>query len=143
MINVSKLKEGIVIDHIDEGRGYYIYKELKLNQIKDPVVLMQNIPSRKMGKKDLIKIETDLDLDLNALGLINPNATINIVKNGELIRKFKLTLPEKVSGLLVCKNPRCITRSEYVPSIDFYLVNEANKTYRCEYCDTYTTYLEK
>lgn len=142
MINVSKLKKGIVIDHIEAGHGFQIYKELHLNEIDDVVVLLKNIPSKKMGKKDIIKIETDLDLDMTVLGLIDPNVTVNFVKNGELKSKLQLTLPQKVKGIMKCKNPRCITQYEDVGEIDFYLVDAEKKLYRCEYCDSYTTFID-
>lgn len=140
MLNVAKLKKGIVIDHIVAGKGFDIYKELHLNEIDAPVVLMKGIDSIKMGKKDLIKIETDLPLDMNVLGLIDPDVTINYVKDGQLLEKVKLQLPEKVTGILECHNPRCITQYEEVGDIDFYLVNKDKKIYRCEYCDSYTTF---
>lgn len=143
MINVSKLKKGIIIDHIESGHGFEIYKELHLNEIDDVVVLMKNVPSKKMGQKDLIKIETDLELDMNVLGLIDPNVTINFVKNGELASKVQLTLPTRVTGIMKCKNPRCISQYEDVGDIDFYLVDAEKKLYRCEYCDSYTTFIEK
>jgi len=143
MINVSQLKKGIIIDHIEAGHGFEIYKELHLNDIDDVVVLLNNIPSKKMKKKDLIKIETDMQIDMNVLGLIDPNVTINFVKNGEMYKKMKLTLPKVVEGIMKCKNPRCITKHEDVRQIKFYLVNEEKKQYRCEYCDAYTTFMEE
>ncbi|MGV8905054.1 MAG: aspartate carbamoyltransferase regulatory subunit [Acetobacterium sp.] len=143
MINVSQLKKGIIIDHIEAGHGFEIYKELHLNDIDDVVVLLNNIPSKKMKKKDLIKIETDLQIDMNVLGLIDPNVTINFVKNGEMYKKVKLTLPQVVEGIMKCRNPRCITQHEDVRQIKFYLVNEEKKQYRCEYCDAYTTFMEE
>lgn len=143
MINVSKLKKGIIIDHIESGHGFEIYKELHLNEIDDVVVLMKNVPSKKMGQKDLIKIETDLELDMNVLGLIDPNVTINFVNNGELVSKVQLTLPTRVTGIMKCKNPRGISQYEDVGDIDFYLVDAEKKLYRCEYCDSYTTFIEK
>lgn len=143
MINVSKLKKGIIIDHIESGHGFEIYKELHLNEIDDVVVLMKNVRSKKMGQKDLIKIETDLELDMNVLGLIDPNVTINFVNNGELVSKVQLTLPTRVTGIMKCKNPRCISQYEDVGDIDFYLVDAEKKLYRCEYCDSYTTFIEK
>lgn len=142
MLNVSKLKKGIIIDHIEAGHGFEIYKELHLNDIDDVVVLLKGVPSRKMGKKDLIKIETDLDLDMDVLGLIDPNVTINFVKNGELVDKIQLSLPEKVVGIMECKNPRCITQYEKVKDTEFHLVDAEKKLYRCEYCDSYTRFIE-
>ena len=134
MINVSKLKKGIVIDHIKEGNGYKIFDQLGLDKLKDPVVLLNNIPSRKMGTKDLIKIENDIYLDLTVLGLIDSGVTINIIENGERKEKIKLELPQKVQGILKCKNPRCISSVEEVGDIEFTLVNPETKEYQCEYC---------
>jgi aspartate carbamoyltransferase regulatory subunit len=139
MINVSKLKKGIVIDHIEAGHGFKIFRELHLDEVDDVVVLLKNIPSKKMGRKDLIKIETDVKLDITVLGLVDPNVTVNYVKDGELVRKAKIKLPKKVVGILQCKNPRCITHYEKVKDISFYLVNPEKKEYRCEYCDTITS----
>lgn len=143
MIKVDKLKKGVVIDHIQEGKGMDIFNELHLNDIGMPVVLMKGVPSEKMGAKDLIKIETDLDINMDILGLIDPNITVNFVSNGKLERKQKLTLPTKVTGILECHNPRCISQHENVGEIEFYLVDEENKVYRCEYCDSYTTFDNK
>lgn len=139
MINVSKLKKGIVIDHIEAYKGYKVFNQLKLDQLEDVVVLMRNVPSHKMGKKDLIKIENDVDIDLTVLGLIDPNVTVSIIENGERVEKIKLSLPDKVSGILECKNPRCISHYEDVGEIEFSLIDEEEKLYRCEYCDTTTS----
>lgn len=139
MINVSKLKKGVVIDHIEANKGYKIFNQLKLDQSKDVVVLMRNVPSQKMGRKDLIKIENDINVDLTVLGLIDPNVTVNIVENGERIKKIKLSLPEKVMGILECKNPRCISKHENIGEIGFILVDKEKKLYRCEYCDARTS----
>ena len=100
MINVSKLKEGIVIDHIKAGHGYKIFQQLGLDKLDDVVVLMRNVDSTKMGRKDLIKIETNLDLNLEVLGLIDPNVTISYIKDGERVNKVSLTPPETVNGIL-------------------------------------------
>lgn len=142
MINVSKLREGIVIDHIEAGHGYKIFQQLNLDKIDDVVVLMRNVPSRKMGKKDLIKIETDLALDLTVLGLIDPDITVNYIKDGEKVKKLKLSLPEKVVGILKCKNPRCITGMEKVSQHQFYLADKEKREYACEYCDARTSLME-
>ncbi len=138
MINVSKLKKGIVIDHIKANHGYKIFKQLGLDRIDDTVVLMRNVDSRKMGKKDLIKIETDVHLNLDVLGLIDPDVTINYVENGELVRKVRLELPLEVTGILTCRNPRCITNQEHVEDIRFRLVDPETKEYACEYCEART-----
>lgn len=139
MINVSKLKKGVVIDHIEAKNGYKVFNQLKLDELEDVVVLMRNVPSHKMGNKDLIKIENDIDIDLTVLGLIDPNVTVSIIENGERIKKIKLSLPEKVNGILKCKNPRCISHYEDVGEIEFKLINAEKKLYRCEYCDTTTS----
>ena len=139
MINVSKLKEGIVIDHIRAGHGYKIFQQLGLDRLDDVVVLMRNVDSVKMGKKDLIKIETDLSLNLDVLGLIDPNVTISYIQNGERVKKVHLTAPERVRGILACKNPRCITNQEPIADAVFYLVNAKANQYACEYCDARTS----
>lgn len=139
MINVSKLKKGIVIDHIKAGNGYKIFRQLGLDKLEDPVVLLKNIPSHKMGIKDLIKIENDIYLDLTVLGLIDSGVTINIVENGKRKEKIKLELPKKVLGILKCRNPRCISTVEDVGDIEFTLVNPVTKEYQCEYCHEKTS----
>ena len=134
MINVSKLKKGIVIDHIKSGNGYKIFRQLGLDKLEDTVVLLKNIPSKKMQVKDLIKIENDIYLDLTVLGLIDSGVTINIIENGQKKEKIKLELPRKVYGILKCKNPRCVSTSENVGDIEFTLVNPVTREYQCEYC---------
>ncbi len=135
MINVSKLKKGIVLDHITAGHGYKLFKQLHLDELEDVVVLMKNVDSGKLGKKDLIKIETDMPLDLTVIGLIEPGITISYIENGECTRKLKLRLPEKVDGILTCKNPRCITSIEQELPHIFVLTDEKKEIYRCKYCE--------
>lgn len=143
MINVSKIKKGIVLDHIEAGRAHVLYKALELDKVTDAVVLMQNIFSTSMGKKDLIKIETDYNLDFTVLGLISPHTTVNFIEDGERVKKIRMELPEVVEDVLTCKNPRCITNSEReIPGHKFFLYNRDKKEYKCEYCDTVTTYGE-
>ena len=142
MINVSKVEKGIIIDHITVNRGYEVFRQLKLDRIEDVTVLMRNVPSKKMGKKDIIKIETDLDIDLTLLGLIDPGTTVNYIKEGEKIKKIKPPLPKVVHGILKCKNPRCITQYENVKNVKFYLANPEKREYRCSYCDSTTTLVE-
>lgn len=140
MINVSKLKKGIVLDHITAGQGYKIFTQLGLDKLDDVVVLMRNVNSTKMGKKDLIKIETDdFDLNLDVLGLINPGITVNYISDGKAVEREHLHLPEKVTGILKCKNPRCISQIENVGDITFTLVDPETKEYACEYCDSRTS----
>ena len=138
MINVSKLTKGIIIDHIKAGSGYKIFRQLKLDELDDVVVLMRNVDSKKMGKKDLIKIETDLKINFDVLGLIDPQATVTYVENGEAKEKVHLNLPKEVKGILTCKNPRCISNQEKLGDITFTLVDAEAKEYACEYCDART-----
>ncbi|MEF9983606.1 MAG: aspartate carbamoyltransferase regulatory subunit [Oscillospiraceae bacterium] len=140
MINVSKLKKGIVLDHIKAGQGFKIFTQLGLDKLNDVVVLMKNVDSTKMGKKDLIKIETDdFDLNLDVLGLINPGITVNYISDGKLVQSKHLTLPQKVTGILKCKNPRCISQVENLGEMTFTLVDTEKKEYACEYCDSRTS----
>ncbi|MGO1581491.1 MAG: aspartate carbamoyltransferase regulatory subunit [Peptoniphilaceae bacterium] len=143
MINVSKIKKGIVLDHIEKGKGHILYEALKLEEVEDPVVLMQNIDSSSLGKKDLIKIETDFDLDFTVLGLIAPHTTVNFIENGERVDKLRMELPQKIEDIMECENPRCITNVEKVHNHAFTLVNPDTKEYRCEYCDSLTKYKER
>jgi aspartate carbamoyltransferase regulatory subunit len=138
VINVDSLEEGIVIDHIRQGHGYKIFSQLGLDETNAVVLLLRNVPSVKMGKKDLIKIETDLEPDLAVLGLIDPDVTINYIAKGVIARKVKLTLPPFVDGIFECKNPRCITQTEAIENIRFWLYDEENRLYKCEYCDSIT-----
>lgn len=143
MINVSKIKRGIVLDHIESGKGIILYKALHLSEVKDPVVLMQNINSTSMGKKDLIKIETDFELDFTVLGLIAPKTTVNYIKDGVRIKKLRMELPKVVKGILKCHNPRCVSSDKRdIREHLFYLYNIDEKVYRCEYCDSLTKYEE-
>ncbi len=138
MMSVSKLQRGIVIDHIARGQGYKIFRQLGLDKLEDSVVLMRNVPSKKLGKKDLIKIETDMELDLDVLGLIDPTATLTYVEGGEVVKKVRLSLPEKVKGILSCKNPRCISSQEHIENVGFTLVDPESKEYACEFCESRT-----
>ncbi len=136
MLKVESIKRGIVIDHISAGLGYRIFTELKLDQVDYTTALIRNVPSKKLEKKDLIKIDNVVDLDLDMLGLLDPNITIVIIEDEHVHEKIKLSLPKKVHGILKCKNPRCISTVEKIEDIAFYLVNPDTHEYRCEYCDT-------
>ncbi|MBE6032634.1 MAG: aspartate carbamoyltransferase regulatory subunit [Firmicutes bacterium] len=138
-LNVSSLYDGIVIDHITQGHGYKIFQQLGLDKIDAAVVLIRNVKSSKMGRKDLIKVETTEELNLDVLGLIDPGITVNYIRNGEKVRKIKMELPQKVKGILTCKNPRCITNQEAIKDITFRLVDPVRKEYACEYCDVRTS----
>jgi len=139
MIRIDTIKKGIVIDHIKVGHGYKIFNHLGLDKTDYTVALLKNIPSNKLGSKDLIKIENDIHLDLTVLGLIDPGVTINIIENGIKKEKIKLRLPERVKGILKCKNPRCVTTLENIDDVEFTLVSQEKKEYRCEYCDARTS----
>jgi aspartate carbamoyltransferase regulatory subunit len=134
-MNVDAIKNGIVIDHIQAGRGMEIYKFLNLEALECPVALMMNVSSQQMGKKDIIKVDGELSLDLNVLGFIDPDITIDIIQNETCIRKYHPKLPEQLRDVVRCKNPRCITTTEQeLPQI-FHLTDRRNKVYRCLYCD--------
>ncbi|MDO5714198.1 MAG: aspartate carbamoyltransferase regulatory subunit [Tissierellia bacterium] len=135
MINVTKIKRGVVLDHIEAGKGYELFLALDLDELDEVVALLTNIPSHKYGKKDLIKIETGFEPDFKVLGLISPNTTVNIVEDGKLAKKYRMELPEEVEGILRCSNPVCITQQEEVPKIKFRLVDREKRAYACEYCD--------
>lgn len=135
-MEVTAISNGIVIDHITAGNGIRLYQFLELDHIDATVALIKNAPSKKMGKKDIIKIDAQLDLDLDALGYIDPNVTINIVKNGERVEKVNPQLPERLTNIIHCKNPRCITSVEQeIPHI-FKLTNREKGEYRCIYCES-------
>lgn len=136
MLKVDSIKKGIVIDHITAGLGYQIFTELKLYDVEYTTALIRNVPSRKLGKKDLIKIDNVVDLDLDMLGLLDPHITLVIIEAENVVNKIKLSLPKKVEGILTCKNPRCVSTIEEINDITFYLANEKSREYRCEFCDT-------
>jgi aspartate carbamoyltransferase regulatory subunit len=135
MINIDQIKNGIVIDHIKAGQGIKIFNWLGLDKAPYTVAFVINASSKRLGRKDVIKIDNDITINFDVLGLIDPNITVNIIKDEHIARKEKLKLPEKVENVLICKNPRCITSTEkYIPHI-FHLENKELQTYRCEYCD--------
>ena len=135
-LNVDKIKRGVVLDHITAGLGMNIYKYLKLEKMDCSVALIQNVKSKKMGKKDIIKIEDRIDIDMDALGYIDPNITVIIVEEGgEITSKQKLSLPRRLTNVLFCKNPRCITSIEQGITHHFELADYENRIYRCRYCE--------
>lgn len=135
MLTVNSIKKGIVIDHIKAGLGIKIFNYLGLDNPEYTVALIMNVPSEKLGRKDIIKIENKIDIDFTVLGFIDPNITINIIHNEVNKQKLKLELPEKVEDVIRCKNPRCITSTESHISHIFYLSDENLGEYRCLYCD--------
>ncbi len=136
MLNISGLSEGIVLDHIPAGKSMEIYRYMGLDKLDVQVAIIKNARSNKMGKKDIIKIEGGLDLvDLDVLGFIDPNITVNVIRDERIVEKKKLALPRTLTGVLRCKNPRCISQIEQeLPQI-FDLSDEETATYRCRYCE--------
>jgi aspartate carbamoyltransferase regulatory subunit len=142
MVTVNSISSGIVIDHIKSGVGIKIFNYLKLDKADFTVALIMNAPSKKLGKKDLIKIENVIDVDFTVLGFIDPNITIDIIENEEITRKIKLTLPQQVENVIHCHNPRCVTSIEaHLPHV-FHLVNRELGEYKCKYCDDLYTIAE-
>jgi aspartate carbamoyltransferase regulatory subunit len=135
MLTINSIKNGIVIDHIKSGFGIKIFNYLGLDKADYTVALIMNAESDKCVRKDIIKIENEINIDFKVLGLICPNATINIIENEIITKKLKLKLPERVQAVIRCKNPRCITNTEHNICQSFYLVDTNNGLYRCEYCD--------
>ncbi len=134
-MNIDSIKNGYVIDHIEAGKGMEIYNLLHLDLLDCSVAIIKNANSSKMGKKDIIKIDACIELDMDILGYVSPNATVDIIKDGNLIEKKKMTLPDKLTNVIFCKNPRCITTTEQeLPNI-FNLSDNGKKIYRCAYCE--------
>ncbi len=133
---IGQIENGIVLDHITAGRGMEIYEILGLGKLDSMVALIKNADSVKMGKKDIIKIDEVLELDLDIIGYIDPGITVNIIKGGQRIRRMKLELPAEVRGVIRCKNPRCITSVEQELEHVFRLTDRESRVYRCIYCDT-------
>ena len=134
-MEVNSVERGIVIDHIHPGYGLKVLEYLNIDLMENMIALIINASSEKHGRKDIIKIEGVTDIDLTALGLVDHKATVNIIENGVITNKINLSLPDKVTNVIKCKNPRCVTSVEQsIPHI-FHLVNEENEEYSCEYCD--------
>lgn len=134
-MNIDSIKNGIVIDHIGAKKGMEIYEALHLKDLDCAVAIITNAKSEKMGKKDIIKIDQDINIDMEVIGFIEPNATINIVKDGKLVEKRGVQLPEKIVNLAKCQNPRCITSIEKDLDQIFTLTDKENQVYRCKYCE--------
>lgn len=140
MLEVKGIENGVVIDHISVGNGLKIFNLLFADS-DNPVVLLMNVASKAIGKKDIIKIENVFDVDLNVLGLIDPKITVNVIKNNTLIEKVKATIPKTIKGGLKCQNPRCITHSDDYAIPEFKLLKANGKMeYECSYCEEITVY---
>ena len=136
MLNVGKIEEGFVLDHIQAGQSLSIYHDLKLDQLDCTVAIIKNARSNKMGKKDILKVECDIDmLDLDILGFIDHNITVNVIKDGVIVEKKELSLPRQIRNVIRCKNPRCITSIEQELMHIFVLTDPAREVYRCKYCE--------
>ncbi len=138
-MNIDSIQNGIVIDHIKAGSAMVLYDLLGLDALDVSVAIIKNVTSRKMGKKDIIKIDADIPVDLDVIGYVDPDATINVIRNGALVEKKTLSLPQTLTNVLKCKNPRCITSCEQELDHVFRLADEEKKLYRCVYCETKAT----
>ena len=134
-MNIDSIKNGIVIDHIKAKKGMYIYEALNLNELDCSVAVITNAKSKKMGRKDIIKIDKDFEVNIDMIGFLDSNITINIVKDDKIVKKFHANLPEKIVNIAKCQNPRCITSQEKELDQIFILTNKEKQTYRCKYCE--------
>lgn len=134
-MNIDSIRQGIVLDHIRAGRSMDIYRDLHLDELDCSVAIIKNVKSALMGRKDIIKIDEDIDIDLDVLGYIDPGITVNVIKDGVIREKKHLSLPDRLVNVISCRNPRCITSTE--PALDqvFLLRDRQRRLYRCMYCD--------
>ena len=135
-MTIDAIRNGIVIDHITAGKAMELYRILNLDKVDASVALLNNVTSGKLGRKDIIKIDTLLELDWDLIGYVDPSITVNIIKDGERVEKRQLKLPEVIRGVVRCKNPRCITSVEQELPQVFKLTDPENRVYRCLYCET-------
>ena len=136
-MNIDAIQNGIVIDHITAGRGMRIYELLRLDALDVSVALIKNAVSHQTGgKKDIIKIDSTMHVNFDVLGFVDPGVTVNIIRNGQLVEKRRIDMPERLVNVIRCKNPRCITSTERAIDHIFKLTDRANKVYRCVYCET-------
>lgn len=135
-MTIDSIKNGVVIDHIKAGKSMELYRFLNLESLDSQVAIIKNAPSKKMGRKDIIKIDGKIEPDLDILGYIDPDITVNIIKDGALAEKKHLELPERISNVIKCKNPRCITSTEQEVKHVFRLADRNKREYRCIYCET-------
>ena len=135
-MNIDSIKNGIVIDHITAGRGMELYNVLGLDKLDCSIAIIKNVNSNKMGKKDIIKIDADISINMTALGYVDPGVTVDIIKDGKLVEKKNVSLPSQLTNVIFCKNPRCITSTEQELPHVFRLTDEENRVFRCIYCET-------
>ena len=134
-MKIDSIRNGLVIDHIRAGGAMQIYRMLGLDSLDCSVALLRNVPSRKMGRKDIIKIDADIEIDLDVLGYVDPGITVNVIRDGVLVEKKHLDLPERLTDIITCRNPRCITTTEQGIHHVFRLTDREKRIYRCLYCD--------
>ena len=134
-MKIDSIRNGLVIDHIRAGGAMKIYGMLGLDSLDCGVALLRNVPSRKMGRKDIIKIDADIEIDLDVLGYVDPGITVNVIRDGVLVEKKHLDLPERLTDIITCRNPRCITTTEQGIHHVFRLTDREKRVYRCLYCD--------
>ena len=135
-MNIDSIRDGIVIDHITAGRGMRLYELLGLDDLDCSVAIIKNVTSKKMGKKDIIKIDSATHINMDVIGFVDPQATVNIIRDGSVVEKKRLELPEQIVNVIRCKNPRCITSVEQAIPQVFKLTDRENGVYRCAYCET-------
>lgn len=135
-MNIDSITNGFVIDHITAGRGMRLYELLGLDNLDCSVAIIRNVGSKKMGKKDIIKIDADISIDIAIIGYVDPGVTVNVIKNGVLVEKKTIELPEMLTNVIQCKNPRCITSTEQEINHVFKLTDREKGDYRCIYCET-------
>ncbi len=135
-MNIDSITNGFVIDHITAGRGMKLYDLLGLDNVDCSVAIIKNVSSGKMGKKDIIKIDADIAIDFDVIGYVDPGITVNIIREGVLVEKRAIELPEMLTNVIKCKNPRCITSTEQELNHVFKLTDRENGVYRCIYCET-------
>ncbi len=135
-MNIDSIQNGIVIDHISAGRGMRLYELLDLGSLECSVAIIKNVHSEKLGKKDIIKIDADIPVNLDVIGYVDPGATVNIIRDGVLAEKRAIEMPELLTNVIYCKNPRCITQVEQELKHVFRLADREQKIYRCIYCET-------
>ena len=135
-MNIDSISNGIVIDHITAGRGMELYELLGLGKLDCSVAIIKNAHSEKLGKKDIIKIDSEIPVNLDVIGYVDPGVSINIIRDGKLVEKKRIGMPELLTAVIFCKNPRCITSTEQELKHVFRLTDRANKVYRCIYCET-------
>lgn len=135
-MNIDSISNGVVIDHITAGRGMKLYELLGLDKLDCSVAIIKNVGSKKLGKKDIIKIDADIEINFDVIGYVDPNATVNVIREGKLTEKLSIDMPETLKNVIKCRNPRCITSVEQELDHIFKLTDREEKVYRCIYCET-------